>query len=636
MTASPVLPPLISLIVLCVAANASAQDPSPPAAISTDAPENEILLVEPLRDYVYSYGRRRQHPSTVGSAVSVITADDLEAGQFSFAADALRLAPGVAVARNGTYGGFASARIRGGSSGQTLVVIDGVVVNDVSAPQGGFNFANLDVADIEQIEVLRGPQSLVWGADAIGGVIYITTRDFGDSISAYAEGGSRGTVRAGATAFGETGGGFLRATISGARTDGISRAAAGSEADGFRTIAASLTAGAPIGGADFRLIARASDSKSEIDGFPPPNFQLADTLEIENSRDYSVAGIFTHGPGKDFDGALSIAYSRVERTNDDQGLETFNADGGRLTGAYRGAISLYGPVRISFGGEAERAAARVSGVDERVSSGAIYALIEVGAFDGLSLSAGVRRDEFSAFKGATTSRIAGVLDLWANGITQARLRTSWGQGFRAPSLFELHFDQFGVVPNPRLRPERANGFDVGVELVNWSNWSAGVQSVNLRATYFRQRVKDQIDFDFAGNGYFNIDRVKSQGVEAEAEARFGKRVSTRLVYSFIDARDALTGAPILRTPRHSGAVTLAAQITDALNISAMATFNGREADFPTANAGFVKLDLRAAYEIGEAIEFYSRIENATDADYEDVSGFGEPGLSAFAGVRVTR
>lgn len=630
MNASPVLLQFVSLTALCAIGTARAQDLSPAAANSTDEPEIEILLIEPLRDYVYSYGLRRQHPSTVGSTVSVITADDLAAGQFSFAADALRLAPGVAVARNGSYGGFASARIRGGSSGQTLVVIDGVVVNDVSAPQGGFNFANLDAADIEQIEVLRGPQGLVWGADAIGGVIYITTRDWSDGVSAYAEGGSRGTARAGATAFGEIGGGFLRATISGARTDGISRAASGSEADAYRTIAASLTAGAPIGGADFRLFARASDSRSEIDGFPPPNFELADTLETENTRDYSIAGVLTHGSGEDFNGALSVSFSHVDRANEDQDVETFDADGGRLTGAYRGAINLYGPVLISFGGEAERAAARVSGIDESISSGALFSLIEFNPFDRFTLSAGVRRDEFSAFKGATTSRFAGVFDLAATGGTRTRLRASWGQGFRAPSLFELHFDQFGVIPNPDLRPERANGFDAGVEI------DRPLDGVNLRATYFRQRVKDQIDFDFAGNGYFNIDRVESEGVEVEAEARLGERVSTRVVYSFIDAKDANSGARILRTPKHSGVVSISAAPIERLAVSASATFNGRETDFPTVNEAFVKLDLRAAYQIADAVEIYGRIENATDADYEDVSGFGEPGLSAFAGVRVTR
>lgn len=149
-------------------------------------------------------------------------------------------------------------------------------------------------------------------------------------------------------------------------------------------------------------------------------------------------------------------------------------------------------------------------------------------------------------------------------------------------------------------------------------------------------MKDQIDFDFFGNGYFNVARVKSEGVEVEADFTPTPRFEARLVYAYIDARNAITGAPVLRTPRHSGAVTLSAAATDALRLSATLAFNGREADFPAPNPSFVRLDLRAAYAVGDAVELYGRVENATDKAYQDVSGFGEPGASAFAGVRVRR
>jgi len=281
---------------------------------------------------------------------------------------------------------------------------------------------------------------------------------------------------------------------------------------------------------------------------------------------------------------------------------------------------------IEAGAEAERIAARASGVDETARSGAVFALIEAKLSDAIVLSAGGRRDEFSNFDGATTFRAAGVWTVADSGAQSTKLRASWGEGFRAPTLFELNFDQFGVIPNPDLRPERARGFDIGVE--------QSISNALLRATYFRQRVRDQIDFDFAGNGYFNIDRVNSEGVEVEAQASITDSVSARLTYSFIDARDAVTGSRIMRTPKHSGAVTLAAQVTKAINLSATATFNGREADFPAPNAAFVKLDLRAAYAFSDALELYGRVENATDRSYEDVSGYGEPGVSGFAGVRI--
>ena len=210
-------------------ADASAQQSQ---SVGDDTGE-EILIVEPLTDYVYAYGRRAQHPSTIGSTATVIDAASLDRAQASLASDALRFAPGVAVARNGGPGGFASARIRGGSSGQTLVVIDGVVVNDAAAPQGGFNFGALDIADIQQIEVLRGPQGLIWGADAIGGVVYIETKDWTPGVSGYVEGGSQGLFRSGASIFAEHGGSTLRATVSGARAGGVSRAAVGTEKDGY-------------------------------------------------------------------------------------------------------------------------------------------------------------------------------------------------------------------------------------------------------------------------------------------------------------------------------------------------------------------------------------------------------------------
>jgi len=189
---------------------------------------------------------------------------------------------------------------------------------------------------------------------------------------------------------------------------------------------------------------------------------------------------------------------------------------------------------IEAGAEAERLAARASGVDETAHSGAVFALIEAKPTKAIVVSAGGRRDEFSNFSGATTFRAAGVWTIADSGARSTRLRASWGEGFRAPTLFELNFDQFGIVPNPDLRPERARGFDIGVE--------QSISGALLRATYFRQRVRDQIDFDFAGNGYFNIDKVNSEGVEFEANASFSDAVSARAVYSFVDARDAVAGS----------------------------------------------------------------------------------------------
>ena len=523
-----------------------------------------------------------------------------------------------------------SARL--GTSGQTLVVIDGVVVNDPAAPQGGFNFANLDLVDIARVEVLRGPQSLLYGADAIGGVVSITTAGAnGAPLAAFLEGGSFGTFRGGATATIGDESGFLRATLSGIRTDGISKAEGGAEDDGFRSVAASLRAGLALTNIwSLEGTARFSDSHADIDGFPPPAFSLADTLETEDSQDYSLSGVLRHddrrGPNG-VSGALTLAYSAIDRFNQDQGFETFSAEGDRLSADYAASVSISEGLRVIGGAEVERTSVLVSGVDESASSGALFALLEAEPVDGLVISAGGRRDKFSNFDGATTSRVAAAWSGWESLI----VRASWGEGFRAPTLFELNFDQFGIIPNPDLRPERSTGFDAGVE----KSFGAPSDPMLLaRATFFHSQIRDQIDFDFLGNGYFNIDKTRARGVEVELDWRPLDAVNASVSYTLTDAIDLGTGSDLLRIPKHKGTAVVDWTPFEALTLSASVIVNGREADTPLANDAFVRLDLRAAWGLSETFELYGRVENATDTDYQDVSGYGEPGLSAFGGLRV--
>ncbi|WDI32425.1 TonB-dependent receptor [Hyphococcus flavus] len=578
-------------------------------------------------ELIVSATRTQNQFEEVGSSVSLINAADIKLRQYPFVSDALRDAPGVSIARNSSYGGVASARIRGASSGQSLVVIDGIVVNDASAPQGGYNFANLDVADIERIEILRGPQSLLYGADAIGGVIHITTKKAAGGTAAYLEGGSRGTLRGGGTATLGNDDTYGRVTISGVRTDGISRAASGTEADGFRSVSGSFSGGVALNrNWQAEIIGRFSDSHAEIDGFPPPTFfSLGDTDETEDTQDYAIAGRALHDHSS-FNGALTVSYNAIDRVNRDGGIETFGGEGDRLSADYLGAVELSDNARVIAGAEVERTSVIVSGVDEEASAGAVFAMAELKPIDTFTVSAGARRDEFSNFDGATTARVAAA---WA-APGEFVLRGSWGQGFRAPTLFELNFDQFGTIPNPNLQPERANGFDFGVEK-NFRN-----SSLNgfFRATFFQTRVEDQIDFDFARSGYFNINETRSRGVELEGQVDIGEGFSAFVSYSYVDAVDVSTGLQLLRQPKHSGTAVFTASPIENFTVSTSLIFNGAENDTPAPNDSFFRADLRAAYTVSDSLELYGRIENITDTNYQDVSGYAEPGLSVFGGLRV--
>lgn len=586
-------------------------------AAPAHADETDMVIVSALRAPSLS--------SDVGSSVTVITGADLEAGQYAFAADAIARAPGVTLARNGGAGAASSIRLRGSASGQSLIVIDGVVVNDAAAPQGGYNFGALDVADIERIEILRGPQSLLYGADAIGGVIAVTTRRNHNGMNAFLEGGSLGTLRGGATIGAGADADFGRLTISGITTGGVSRASAGSEKDGFRALTASLAGGVRLNDVwRVETTARVNDSRADIDGFPPPLFALGDTSEIENTQEIAVSGRALHEEGA-LNGAFSIGYSTLKRNNSDGGTGTFLARGRRLNLDYLGVYQISDRLRLFAGAEIERARAIVSGVDDAATQGGLFLMAEAKPADWATLSAGLRRDEFSGVKGATTARFAAALRPGA----QTILRASVGTGFRAPSLFERYYDQFGVTPNPDLRPERARGADIGIE----QRFGAEGRH-HVAVTLFHLNVRDQIDFDLARFGYFNIDEARSRGIESELGLQLTDWAGLTANYTLTDAIDKGTGARLLRVPEHKGEARIDLQPTSRLLLSASVLMNGREADSPAANESFARLDLRAAYAFSDRLELYGRIENATDAAYEDVSGYGEPGAAVYAGVRA--
>ena len=228
-------------------------------------------------------------PAALGDApdARVIDGPEIELRQAVFAADVLRLLPGLAVSDNGAFGGATSVRIRGASSDKTLVVIDGVVQNDASQPSGGYDFGTLDLADIARVEVLSGPQGALWGSDAIGGVVSLTTREE-TGLRASLEGGSLATVR-GSVGIGRRSDDWaVSASAAGYRSDGVSKADGFPEPDGVAEWTAGLGGRARISGAvslDGRL--RYAQSRVDIDGYAPPAFTFGDTPEYATSRSWT-------------------------------------------------------------------------------------------------------------------------------------------------------------------------------------------------------------------------------------------------------------------------------------------------------------------------------------------------------------
>ncbi|MFW2348788.1 TonB-dependent receptor plug domain-containing protein [Qipengyuania sp.] len=572
---------------------------------------------------------------STGQSVTVVDRAEIDAVQGADAARVLQRTPGLSLSRSGGVGGFTAVNIRGANAEQLLVLVDGVRVADPAAPGGGFDFGNLLLGTAGKFDILRGSNSTIWGSDAIGGVIDISTR--GETgASGNVEYGARDTLFASA-AGGLSGEGYYAGlTGSWYRTDGFSTAASGTEPDGFEQVA--------LGGQVFvdvtsnlEVFAHAnwSEGDLDLDGTPPPTYAFADTLETQKTRRHSGdLGFAFYGNDLTLRGAYSL--SDTERDNlDATGATSFASDGHSERVALRGEYRAIGPVTVAFGAEQEWTdyAASFSPAGEADIFGAYVQLgFVMGRF---AAHVGSRVDDHSLF-GSNASYGA---DLSYGFGGDWRLRASLGEGFKAPTLFQLLSD-YG---NPLLRPEESTSFDLGIE-----KGERG-RGTHLALTAFRRDSEDLIGFVscFGVSGgictnrpfgtYDNTARARAQGIEAEAGFDIAPGLRLSGVYSFVDTEDRTTGLDLARRPRHTATLFADYEAPFGLKLGTDLRLVGASFD-DAGNAvrldGYAVLDLRAAMPLSDAVEIYGRIENVFDADYRSVAGYNSPGRGAFVGVRA--
>jgi vitamin B12 transporter len=571
--------------------------------------------------------RLGQTEAEAGTAISVITSEDLDRRALSQAADALAIAPGVTVSQSGAFGGVAYARIRGNNAGQTLMLIDGVPVNDVASPGGGYDFATLDLSDVDRIEVLRGPQSTLWGSDAIGGVISVVTRapERGLGWRGFAEAGSFATLRAGGSISG--GGDRAEGRLSAVwnSSNGISSADkrdGNTEKDGFESFTVSGRGGVRIS-ESIRLdgTLRWTDAEFDFDGFPPPLFDLADTNDRTESEELSgSANLTAQSFGGHLTNVLQVTHASLDRDNFAGQTLTSANEGERIGYRYSGDAKLAEGHRLAFGAEREESEAN----NEEAEANSVFALYEWSPIAGLTLTGGLRYDDDDRYGSETTGRAAASWQL----STDIRLRATWGQGFKAPTIFQSTFicGFCGLTaPNPNLKAETSESFDAGVD------WSIG--AVDISVTAFDQETENLIDFSFT-QGYANIALTKSQGVEVEIAAPITNWLEARLSYAFIDAEDG-SGSELPRVPEQSGDAELVFTPRGPFSASIAVRHNGDQSDgFGPRVPGWTRTDLAAAWKLGSHAELYGRVENLFDEDYQSVGGYGTPGVSGLVGVRV--
>ena len=556
----------------------------------------------------------------------VIDGKTIEQRGAIFAADILSDVPGLSVTRSGAFGGVAQVRMRGATPGKTLVLVDGAPVNDAAEPNGAYDFSSFELADIERIEVLSGPQSSLWGSDAIGGVIAFTTKEI-EGLRAEAEAGSFDTVR-GRLAAGVANETYaVSAYVSRFDTDGISAAdeADGNpEADGFR----STTLGAKGRYAFSDLVkvdgsVRWNKSKADLDGFPAPNYALADTDDTQESEQWSGFGRVA-AKAFGLNHQFSVSASDLDRSSVSDGFgSTFTGDRQAYRWQANGATQ---DIDYAFGVERNEASAALSsGLSRDLSITSVFgvAQYDVGA---LNLTGGLRYDDTDDFGSKTTGRVSAAYDL-AGGFI---LSGAYGTGFKAPTVSQAVCDYcYAPLPWPELKPETADSVEIAL------GWTSADGRFDGRATLYRLNVEDQITYT-AGR-YINVAKTRSDGFELEGRALLGAGFDLTLAYAWTDAEDRTTGARLLRVPEHAGSATLGwtgDRVSGALTVRAEGDQDDSGGFSTVAREGFVTANLNAAYELTDKVTLTARIENLADEHYQQVFGYGEPGRSGYVGVRL--
>lgn len=572
-----------------------------------------------------------------GQAVTIIGRAEIESIQGADVSRIIRRLPGATLTRTGPLGSLTLLGVRGAAAGQTLVLIDGVRSNDPANANGEFDLSQLSAGTIESVELLRGPNSVVWGSQAMGGVMNITTR-LENGASASVEYGGDSQVAASAAA------GYaderVEAGISGSFVDqeGFSAASSGTEKDGFHQYNLAGRARYFLSETlSLNATARYAEGKVDLDGFPPPDYSFADADVTEDLRSWGgrVGALYNSG-------ALTLnagfAVADTERDGHDPSFP-YSLDGRSERAELFGRVQLPAGFAVNFGADHEWS--RFSNAPDagKAETSSAHALLGYYG-DRLILTAGLRYDDHSDYGGEWTFGANGAFELapgW-------RIRAAYGEAFKAPTLYQL-LSQYG---NLALQPERSKTYELGL------SYGQRGDPIYASLSGFRRDATALIGFlsCFGASDplcasrpfgfYFNEGKARAEGFEVEAGLALTPQIRAQAVYSYVDTEnrtpgDFYQGNEFGRRPSHMVTASLDWDSGFGLSLGADLRVVGSAFDNRT-NA--VKLgsyalgDLRASFRVNQSVELFGRVENIWNEHYEVASTYGTQGRSAFIGARL--
>jgi vitamin B12 transporter len=596
------------------------------------------LVASPLEEVVVTSSRVPMPLREVGTSISVVTQQEITELGFTSLYDVLRTQPGVSVTNTGGTGSAAALRIRGEEGYRTLVLLDGIDISDTSGPQVSPRFEQLLSSGVQRVEILRGPQGLMYGADA-GGVVNISTvaptDGFGGEVSA--EGGRYGSQQLA----GNLGGGndSVDFNLSGTdfQTDGFNARTTDTvlrDDDGYdnSTVHARLGYNA-TDKLRLSLVGRNVEGKNRfddcftVDTFAPTD-RCRDQYEQQAWRvaaDYD-AGRFAH--------QLAYNGNDTDRKFHADGRPGFRTQGELEHTSYLGSFSASEGLRLVYGVDLETETLDDGSLDESRDQNGYYFEYQGGFGQRLFITAGTRYDDNDDFGSHTSYRVSSAY-LFALGDGELKLKGTYGTGFRAPSLYEIAYNNgsFAYPPasDTSLKEEQSKGYDFGL------SWLAA-SGLYLEAVYFDQKVEDEIYFDLADfSGYLQRSGdTDSSGVELVADWPVLETLSISANYTFNDTETS-TGASRPYRPEHLANLglnwrSLAGKLV--LGASWRMSRDAQDID-GTGLDDYQLLELTASYQLSGNLQLYGRLENALDEDYEEVPTYNTSGTAGYAGLRYS-
>ncbi len=620
-----------------------------------------------------------------GASITVISSDQIEKSQKMNLVDILKNTPALTISSSSSLGGLADMYIRGSQSNHVVVLVDGVKVNDPSAPTNGFDFAHLTTDNIERVEIVRGSQSTLYGSDAIGGVVNIITKKGKGKpqFNLMAEGGSYYTFKELAGVSGSTDWAFYSFAVS--RLDsngytktsswhGVKQSVATNDNDGYHNTSVSTRGGIKTFHDSWLTLAlRYTDSETEIDdgAFKEDKNSTMENNNLSFNITYSIP-IF-----KWWDSSLIFNYlyqlSRYKDSPDvnEYSYVSYNTlmdsdmwfKGNRIGGEFKNKFKIMDIDEIICGVSYDQDAAATmpwyygwsidpSGtfppyefwmnptdpIDKTEGTWAVYLQNHLKLFDRVFIIVGGRYTQPEHFDYSLDYSISGSFNI---PVTETRLKGNVGTGFKVPSLYE-RYNIFGPyssigLSQLSLKPERSLSYDVGIEQPLWGS------RIVLEANFFSIDYTNMIVFDtfLNSNGmYYNISAL-SQGVECIATFRPVEDLSIEghYTYNFTEQKKVGHTGDLLRRPEHQGGFIINYSFLNKGNVNLSFRYVGYRLDYssyPNYNSiePYYTFDLAASWWIIDQLQAFFRIENLLNMTYEEVRGYRMPGISFYGGLKA--